>query len=159
MAESSTSNPDPSASRAWQLTELITRLRRVLRASVRSDIPWETLPMAQIEVLQRLDDEPGIRISDLAERHRLATNTVSTLIQQMAGAGLVERATDPTDRRATILTMTALGRQRLDEWLSANNSRVDAALTALDATQRDHIEAALPALVALAEQLEHREAP
>src|SRR5699024_8242209 len=117
----------------WELTELITRLRRVLRASVRRDIPWETLPMAQIEVLQRLADEPGIRISELAHRHRLATNTVSTLVQQMVASDLIERTPDPADGRASVLTMTARGTERLTEWLRANNARVDAALTALDA--------------------------
>jgi len=39
---------------AWLLTELVTRLRRVLRASIRTDYPWESLPMAQVELLQRL---------------------------------------------------------------------------------------------------------
>jgi len=74
---------------AWVLTDIVTRLRRVLRASIRSDYPWEKLPMAQIEILQRLHAEPGLRVNDLAERHRLANNTVSVLVQQLVVAGLV----------------------------------------------------------------------
>jgi len=72
-----------SSPEAWALAEIVTRLRRVLRASVRSEFPWERLPMAQVEILQRLAEEPGLRITDLASRHRLATNTVSNLVQQM----------------------------------------------------------------------------
>jgi hypothetical protein len=39
---------DDLGSDAWLLTDVITRLRRVLRSSIRSDYPWETLPMAKL---------------------------------------------------------------------------------------------------------------
>ena len=32
------------------------------------------LPVAQVESLQRLHHEPGLRVNDLAARHRLASN-------------------------------------------------------------------------------------
>lgn len=154
----SASQSDPTeplgTSRAWALTDLITRLRRVLRSSVRSDIPWETLPMAQVEILQRLVDEPGVRISDLARRHRLATNTVSTLIQQMVTAGLVVRTTAPDDRRAVSLYLTELGRTSLHGWLRANEARLSTALAELTEDEQRSIEDALPALANLAERLE-----
>ncbi|MFV0319198.1 MAG: MarR family winged helix-turn-helix transcriptional regulator [Microbacterium sp.] len=136
------------------LTDLVTRIRRVLRASVRSEIPWEALPMAQVEVLQRLDDEPGIRISEMARRHRLATNTVSTIIQQMVVAGLVAREPDPLDRRAVSLHLTKQGRQTLDQWLHANQERVSAAMQQLSADELSMIEKSLPALTSLVQSLE-----
>lgn len=145
---------DPNASRAWALTDLITRLRRVLRASVRSEIPWEKLPMAQVEVLQRLVEEPGIHISDLARRHLLATNTVSALIQQMVVAGLVVRTTAPYDRRAVLLHVTELGRTSLTQWLRANEARLTDALAYLTEGEQRVIDKALPAFLALAAQLE-----
>ena len=88
---------------AWLLTDIVTRLRRVLRASIRSEYPWEALPMAQVEILQRLRDEPGLRVNDLAARHRLANNTVSVLVQQLVAADLITRTPDPVDRRAVRL--------------------------------------------------------
>ncbi len=139
---------------SWEFTALITRMRRVLRTSVRSQLPWETLPMAQIEILQRLDDEPRLRVRDLAERHRLAPNTVSTLVQQMVTAGLVNREPDPTDRRAVTITATATGRAALAGWLAANEQRLSGALSALSGTDRRRIAAAMPALVRLVAQLE-----
>ena len=51
--------------------------------------------MAQVEILQRLKEEPGLRLNDLARRHRLANNTVSTFVQQLVMAGLV-RADHPS---------------------------------------------------------------
>lgn len=161
MPGSTPADPAPASSAAWQLTDVITRLRRVLRSSVRSDYPWESLPMAQVEILQRLTDEPGIRISEVARRHRLATNTVSTLVQQMTSAGLVERGADAQDRRAVVLTITDAGRSSLAGWRQANETRLEAALAVLTAPDQASIQRALPALGRLVAQLEsaEREAP
>lgn len=137
------------------MADIVTRLRRVLRSSVRSEFPWERLPMAQVEILQRLSDEPGLRVTELAARHRLATNTVSNLIQQMVLAGLVQRCEDPRDRRAVTLDMTPTGAAQLRGWLEANNRRLDAALRDLPASDRCAILAALPSLSRLVERLEH----
>ncbi len=136
------------------MAEIVTRLRRVLRSSVRSEFPWERLPMAQVEVLQRLAEEPGLRISELATRHRLANNTVSNLIQQMVLAGLVERREDPRDRRAVTLDLTADGAEQLKGWLAANDRRLDSALRDLPTEDRRAILAALPSLSQLVDRLE-----
>ena len=138
----------------WALTEVVTRLRRVLRSSVRSEIPWERLPMAQVEILQRLAEEPGLRVTELATRHRLATNTVSNLIQHMVLAGLVIRTVDPRDRRAVTLEMTNSGAQHLQGWLAANSHRLDDALADLPAANRRAILDALPSLALLVDRLE-----
>ena len=145
---------EPPTAAAWLLTDVITRLRRVLRQSIRSDYPWETLPMAQVEILQRLADEPGLRINDLAARHRLANNTVSTLIQQMVLAGLVTRDADPSDRRAVQLHLTGDGEQMLADWLQAHEERFAAALGQLPPSDRAAVLAALPALSRLAAGME-----
>ncbi|MEO5315224.1 MarR family transcriptional regulator [Pseudarthrobacter sp. CC12] len=146
-------NDSPGAD-AWSLTGVITRLRRVLRSSVRQDFPWESLPMAQVEVLQRLADEPGIGVRDLAERQRLATNTVSSLIQQMVTSGLVSRAPRPGDRRAVMLNLTSTGAEVLAAWQAANHRRLGHALQQLTQTEQQAIENAIPALAALAALLE-----
>lgn len=160
MAKNDTPGADhdiDDGSQAWHLTDVITRLRRVLRSSVRTDYPWETMPMAQVEILQRLSEEPGLGVSELAQRQRLATNTVSTLIHQMVHVGLVTRAPDRADRRAVVLRLTGLGRTNLAGWRRANHERVTAALEQLTAGERRSITAALPALVALSERLEQGE--
>ena len=138
----------------WALTDVITRLRRVLRVAVRSEHAWETLPMAQVEILQRLDEEPGLRVRELAERHRLAPNTVSTLIQQMVTAGLASRSPDPEDRRAVVVSLTDRGRAALSSWLAAHERRLEDALTDLTGRDRSRIAAALPALSRLVARLE-----
>jgi DNA-binding MarR family transcriptional regulator len=143
---------------AWVLTDVITRLRRVLRASIRRDYPWEKLPMAQVEILQRLHAEPGLRVNDLAERHRLANNTVSVLVQQLVVAGLVARATDLADRRAVRLELTDSGRSMLADWRQAHERRIDAALARLTLAERTALVAALPSLSRLVDELDGGEA-
>lgn len=141
-------------SEAWSLTGVINRLRRVLRSSVRQEFPWESLPMAQVEVLQRLAEEPGIGVSGLASRQRLAVNTVSNLVQQMVLSGLVERLTRPGDRRSVSLTLTGRGAEVLTAWQAANDRRLGQALQRLPESSQQAIENALPALAALAALLE-----
>jgi DNA-binding MarR family transcriptional regulator len=144
----------PTAPDAWLLTDIVTRLRRVLRASIRSEYPWESLPMAQVEILQRLRSEPGLRVNDLAARHRLANNTVSTLIQQMVLAGLVTRTEDPNDRRAVRLGLSRAGLDMLTDWQRAHEQRLERAMDRLDTADRTAVLAALPALSRLVDQLE-----
>jgi DNA-binding MarR family transcriptional regulator len=110
--------------------------------------------MAQVEILQRLAEEPGLRIGELAARHNLAINTVSNLIQQMVLAGLVTRSPDSDDRRAVAVTLTDHGSRELASWLEANNRRLAYAMDQLGAHDRRAIAGAVPSLVRLVEQLE-----
>jgi len=137
------SQPGPEA---HVLTEHVTQLRRALRTSIRADIPWESLPMAQVELLQALEETAPARISDLAERLHLAHSTVSGLIAQMIDSGLVRRDTDPGDRRAAVVTVTEAGRAQLSEWRRAHERRIAAALALLAEPDQQAIVKALPAL-------------
>src|SRR5690348_17041727 len=94
-----TTPPPASDATAQQLTDVVTRLRRALRTSIRTEYPWEALPMAQIELMQALSDRSPARVGDLATRQRLSTSTVSGLIGQLMTAGLVVRGTHADDRR------------------------------------------------------------
>jgi DNA-binding MarR family transcriptional regulator len=153
-SEAPRSSPSGGAPEARLLTEAVTRLRRALRASIRTEYPWETLPMAQVELLQVLGEHSPARIGDLATRQRLAASTVSGLIGQMITAGLVAREVDPADRRASVVTLTDAGREQLAAWTAAHERRMDAALATLDDADRAAITDALPALFALAERLD-----
>ncbi|WP_371618693.1 MarR family winged helix-turn-helix transcriptional regulator [Streptomyces sp. NBC_00454] len=136
------------------MTAVVTRLRRALRASIRTEYPWEQLPMAQVELLQVCAERSPVRVSELAARQRLAQSTVSGLIAQMVKAGLVSREVDGADRRAAAVSATAIGHERLAAWTRAHERRLEHALTALPEAERAAIRAALPALSRLAARLE-----
>ena len=138
---------------AHRLTDVVTRLRRALRASIRSEYSWEKLPMAQVEMLQLLTDESPQRVGDIAARQRLAVSTVSGLIGQLMSTGLVERAVDARDRRVSAVTLTDAGREQLGAWMEAHERRMRRALDRLSPAEQEKVRAALPSLSRLADLL------
>jgi DNA-binding MarR family transcriptional regulator len=56
-----------------------------------------------------------LRPGELAGHLRVAPRSVTDVIDALEERGLVERAPDPTDRRATVVTLTASGRGLVDE--------------------------------------------
>ncbi|MCJ0873403.1 MarR family winged helix-turn-helix transcriptional regulator [Streptomyces sp. AP-93] len=146
--------PGGGSPEARALTAAVTRLRRALRASIRTEYPWEQLPMAQVELLQVCVEHSPVRVSELAARTRLAQSTVSGLIAQLTMNGLVSRGVDSEDRRAAAVSATDSGRLRLAAWTRAHERRLEHALTALPDADRAALHVALPALTRLAARLE-----
>ncbi|WP_370961829.1 MarR family winged helix-turn-helix transcriptional regulator [Amycolatopsis sp. cg9] len=135
------------------MTELADRLlgavqgiRRVVRRRVRAEAPGSPLPGAQVEVLRVVADHPGIGVAAAARELHLANNSVSTLVNQLADAGLLRREPDPADRRAARLEITGAARDRMASWRRARTGLVAGALTTLSEEDREAIENALPAL-------------
>lgn len=64
----------------------------------------------------------GARISDLSRVMRVTSPTVSQLVNSLESSGLVERTTDPEDRRSIRVVLTAKGEDLLqaaaDEFFS-----------------------------------------
>lgn len=141
------------SSEARALTEVVTRLRRTLRTSIRTDYPWESLPMAQVELLLALHDHQPARVGQLANLLRLAPNTVSGLVQVLVEAGLAARAPDPGDRRVALVTLTEAGRTKLADWEQAHQQRIGNALNQLPTADQTTVRAALPALARLVDHL------
>jgi DNA-binding MarR family transcriptional regulator len=136
------------------LADVVTRLRRALRRVVRSDLPFETLPMAQIEVLQLLAERPGLRAGEVGDALLLAPTTVSTLVGALLTQDLIDRRADPADRRAWQLHVTAEGEQQLAEWQQSNRRVLRAAAANLGAADLRALRDAVPALARLVAQLD-----
>jgi DNA-binding MarR family transcriptional regulator len=83
-------------------------------------------------VLVPLFAQDGQRIGELARTARLPKQTITSLLAAMERDGLIERAADPSDRRATQIRLAARGRafrpvaQRV---LAELDARVAAAVT------------------------------
>src|SRR5262245_24992430 len=61
-------------------------------------------------VLIPLLEEDGLRIGEIARRARLSKQTMTTMVRLCERDGLVERRTDPEDRRATCVHLTVRAR-------------------------------------------------
>jgi DNA-binding MarR family transcriptional regulator len=68
------------------------------------------LTAAQSGVLFLIPNEGGASVNAVSEGLGLAQSAASVLVQKLEQAGLIERQTDPNDRRAVLLTLTTRGR-------------------------------------------------
>lgn len=143
---------------ARALTDVVGRLRRALRRSIRTDYPWEQLPMARVELLHALTELGPARVGELARAQRLAPNTVSELVQRLVDDGFAVRSPDPHDGRASIIAVTPRGVGELRQWTEANENRILRALTSLSSADQNAIRRALPALDRLVDGLESDDA-
>jgi DNA-binding MarR family transcriptional regulator len=103
-----------------------------------------------VELLQVVEESPGIGVAAAAKALYLAGNSVSALAGQLANAGYLRRQTDPDDRRAARLYLTPAASKRLARWRTARAALVGAGLAALAPEDVRDIEQALPALRRLA---------
>lgn len=80
---------------------------------MRSRMPGEVLDFPAILLLKALVGGP-MRLSSLAAHLDLDASTVSRQVRQLEDRGLVERAGDPDDGRASRIALSEEGRVRLE---------------------------------------------
>ena len=93
--------------------DLITTAARIVRW-VPKDGDIE-ISLAAARLLARLNDDGPTRISDLAVAERCSQPTITNHVKRLEGLSLVDRAVDPTDGRAWVITLTDEGRDQLAE--------------------------------------------
>jgi DNA-binding MarR family transcriptional regulator len=148
MATTKSRTPDGEAGVARELRVAVTRLHRQLRARTL----WNLTP-SQASALARIDQLGPLRGGVLAEHEGMAPATISKIVDSLVREGLVERVDDPTDRRASLLRLSARGAATLEELRTRGTELVRDALGALSSAEREALEAALPALERLSDQL------
>jgi DNA-binding MarR family transcriptional regulator len=62
-------------------------------------------------VLLPLFEQDGLRMGELARRARLSKQTMTSMIRLLERDGLVERRSDPSDARASLIFLTARSRR------------------------------------------------
>lgn len=126
--------------------DMVARLRRAMRRAARAAQPSMTLSVAQLELLSVIDEHPGSRPGELAQILRLAPNSVSTLANSLASAGMLDRATNAADKRAVTYSLTSDGTAHVTSWRRTNTASLARALAVLTPHQRTVIHRAMPAL-------------
>ncbi len=114
----------------------------------------EGLSMGQMSVLMRLRHEGACGVSDIAAQLGVTSAAASQMIDRLAQSGLLERAEDPSDRRAKQLTLTSKGQALLQRAVEARDRWTQALGRQLDPERQAAVIAALGYLTEAARKLE-----
>ena len=101
-----------AASLEASLIATVAPVMRHLVAHARRRQAWSELTYQQYNVLRMIDTLGPQGQAEVARGLLVTAPVVTRLASTLAGAGLVERKTDPKDRRAVILALTPTGRKR-----------------------------------------------
>jgi DNA-binding MarR family transcriptional regulator len=103
--------------------------------------------LARFDVLAALDRHPeGMNMGALSHALLVSNGNVTQLVQKLARDGLVRIAASPTDRRASIVRLTARGRSEFASLAAAHHDWIDRLLGDMDADEREILYQALGAL-------------
>lgn len=128
--------------------ELAERLRLALTPIVRGlrqHGPADLTP-TQSSLLGVIRREGRVTPSALASSERLSPPTVSTVVNVLHERGLVEREADPDDRRVCWVTLSAAGRELLDDTAAVRDAWLAERIAQLDAADREQLAKAVVAL-------------
>lgn len=117
---------------AAHLRLAITRAARRLRQEAAAAEPGGALSPTLTAALATINLHGPLTPSELAERERIKRPTATRIVRQLEERGLVERARDPRDRRACLVSTTAAGRALLKRLRSRKNAFLARRMRALD---------------------------
>ena len=133
-----------------QLVTQLVESSRLLRNYIDHRAKGRGTTRAQWIVLFRLRDQEGLSQVDLADMLELQPISLVRLLDRLVEHGLVERRSDPRDRRANRLFLTASGRQLADDLDSLRNAIATDVLQDIPATA---IETSLKTLKDIKERI------
>jgi DNA-binding MarR family transcriptional regulator len=110
QAIASPTGPDLAAT-ADRLLEVMPRVMRRIRQQMRQE-GARGLTVPQLRALLFVRRNPGTDLSQLAEHVGVSLPAGSALVERLVRADLLDRATDPGERRRLQLHLTALGAER-----------------------------------------------
>lgn len=123
-------NADTMQLRVWlRLLTCSHMIEGNVRALLRSEFST-TLP--RFDVLAQLDSSDGVlTMGELSTRLMVTSGNVTGLVNAMERDGLVSRRPHPTDRRSTLIRMTAAGRALFRKMAPAHRQWIDTMMTGL----------------------------
>jgi MarR family transcriptional regulator for hemolysin len=117
---------------------LLNDVARMIRTLADQEARRFGMTRAQWGVLFRLERSEGLKQSELAELLEIQPITLTRLIDRLCDNGLIERRSDPNDRRAKRLFLTPAARPLLDR---LNKLSTDMMTRVLEGVDRKAIEA------------------
>lgn len=129
------------------LTTLVRRAKLPDAHAAVAQTAGIALDRAAYVVLTRIDEWGPLRLSQLAERLGADVSTASRHVHQLELDGYVDRAEDPSDRRAWLLSLTPSGVDAVARVRSARQAAVSRLLEDWPAEDRRELARLLGRLV------------
>jgi DNA-binding MarR family transcriptional regulator len=134
-----------------QVLSRISRLARHLDIARRGAFADHELESWQFDVLSALRRQgPPFQLTPGALLHAtlVTSGTMTNRIDRLAAADLLRREPDPRDRRGVLITLTDLGRERVDNALADLLQRERALLASLNRQERRQLAHLMRTLLA-----------
>ena len=97
-----------------ELMARIAELSESIAAMAPQDFIMESeLTLTQFRTIYMLAAGPA-RITDISQYQGMARPNASTMVERLVRKGLVERVSDPSDRRVTLACLTDKGRETIE---------------------------------------------
>ncbi len=112
------------------------------------------LSMPQFSILMQLHHKGPCGMSQVSERFDITAAAASQLVEKLVQAGYLERAEDPTDRRAKLLTLSAKGEELISRGTEERHRWMDELAAKISTEERARVTEALEILTKAAGQLE-----
>ena len=124
--------------------DLAVRLRLVIARTARRlrQEAGEELSPSQAAALATIDRHGPLTPSELATRERIQRPTATRVIARLEEAGLVDRTTDPDDRRSCLVGARPAGRELLARVRTRKDAYLSRRLRDLDADERATLDRA-----------------
>lgn len=150
------SDPIAEAHRQWQehgwadaadgmaAVTAIMRTQQILMARIEAALKPFDLSFARFELLRLLSftRHGSLPMAFASARLQVHPTSVTNAVDRLEAAGFVERVPHPTDGRATLIEITAAGRERVDAATAELNSAIFRR-TGFDADQVEQLNALL----------------
>ena len=104
------------------------------------------LSMPQFSILMQLHHKGACGVSNISERFDITNAAASQLVDKLVQSGYLERAEDPSDRRAKVLNLTASGLALIEQGNQERHRWMDDLVKTLSAEEKAKVNEALTIL-------------
>jgi DNA-binding MarR family transcriptional regulator len=146
MATTQETSPDELTELASRLRLAIVRTARRLRQQAGTD-----LSAALTAALSTVERHGPLTPSELADLERVKRPTATRIVARLAEQGLVARASDPQDRRSSLVSITSSGRSLLRRLRGRKNAYLARRMRELDSADVATLERAAEVLERMVE--------
>ena len=112
------------------------------------------LSMPQFSILMQLHHKGPCGLSEVSDRFDITAAAASQLVDKLVHAGYLERAEDPSDRRAKLLTLSAKGEELIGQGTEERYRWMDDLAATLSVEDQKKVSEALILLTTAAKEME-----